>query len=64
MKYYVYVIKSDLKDYHYVGFTINLKKRLDQHNKIQVRSTKAYVPFSHIYDRIIYSRKEARDYEK
>lgn len=47
--YYVYLIKSIKKKWHYIGFTNDLSKRLREHNIGQVKSTKAYKPFQLIY---------------
>ena len=47
--YYVYLIKSIKKKWHYIGFTNDLSKRLREHNTGRVKSTKAYKPFQLIY---------------
>lgn len=47
--YYLYLIKSLVKRWYYIGVTDNLEKRLLQHNQKRVRSTKAYAPFTLIY---------------
>jgi len=43
--YYVYILKSLKKDWHYVGFTTKLKSRFDDHNRGKVDSTKNHRPF-------------------
>lgn len=63
-KYFVYVISSSFKNWHYVGFTKNLSRRFSEHNKGFQKSTKAYKPFELIFVQIVNSRKEARDLEK
>lgn len=47
--YYLYLIKSSIKKWYYIGVTDNIKKRLLQHNRKQVRSTKAYAPLMVIH---------------
>ncbi|MBD3273779.1 MAG: GIY-YIG nuclease family protein, partial [Candidatus Marinimicrobia bacterium] len=47
--YTVYVLKSTQSKFHYIGHTKNLSDRLGRHNRGQVRSTKAYRPFTVIY---------------
>ena len=47
--YIVYVLKSQIQQWHYVGHTKNLTQRLKAHNAGKVRSTKAYRPFTVIY---------------
>jgi len=48
-KYYTYVLKSERDDHLYVGFTSNLRKRFDEHNRGKVRSTKSRRPLSLVY---------------
>ncbi|PKD45174.1 GIY-YIG nuclease family protein [Rhodohalobacter barkolensis] len=40
--YYVYIIKSEAKDWRYVGFTTDLRERFKNHNQGKVASTKIY----------------------
>ena len=47
--YYVYLLKSDKVKRTYIGFTQNLRKRVDEHNSGRVSSTKAYIPYSLVY---------------
>ena len=60
----VYVLKSLIKNFHYVGFTDNLERRFTQHNLGYERSTKAYKPFKLIYTEVVATREEAREREK
>lgn len=62
--YFVYAISSSKKDWIYVGFTNNLERRLKQHNSGQVKSTKAYRPFTLLFTEECESRIEARQKEK
>ncbi|MCP9292454.1 MULTISPECIES: GIY-YIG nuclease family protein [Gracilimonas] len=43
--YYVYILKSKVRDWRYVGFTHDLKKRFKQHNEGKSTATKNYKPF-------------------
>ena len=47
--YYVYVLKSKIKDFYYKGFCENLEMRLSQHNSGMTKSNKAYAPFEVAY---------------
>jgi putative endonuclease len=58
--YYVYAIKSLVRNYIYVGLTNDIQRRVDQHNKGENRSTKAYKPFELIYKEEFETRIEAR----
>ncbi len=46
---YVYVLRSLQDDYFYVGFTKDLARQLETHNKGAVSSTKRRVPFELVY---------------
>jgi putative endonuclease len=58
-KYFVYVLKSIKNNFHYIGHTHDLEKRLEIHNKKKVRSTKGHAPFKIIYTETFSTRSEA-----
>ena len=62
--YKVYVIKSTIKKFTYVGFTSDLERRLHEHQSGFNRSTKPYRPFELIYSEDAATSKEARMREK
>jgi len=62
--YYVYAIKSTIKNWIYVGMTNDLDRRLKQHNLGQNRSTKPYAPFVLVYSEKQSDRISAREREK
>ncbi len=47
--HYVYVIKSGIKKWVYIGSISDLKRRFEEHNAKKVKSTKSYVPFTLLY---------------
>jgi putative endonuclease len=47
--FYTYILKSKKDNNLYIGFTEDLKKRLDQHNRGCVDSTKDRLPLELIY---------------
>lgn len=47
--YYVYVLKSLIKNITYSGHTINVEERLKQHNNGNNSFTKKYKPWTIIY---------------
>lgn len=49
MFFYVYVLESDVKGDWYVGFTTDLRRRAEEHNKGQNRSTKSRSSWQVIY---------------
>jgi len=62
--YYVYILKSKRDDKLYVGYTSNLKQRLDHHNKGKVEATKNRVPFELIYYEAFRNQQDATSREK
>jgi len=61
--YYVYVIQSRKDNCFYTGFTSNLEKRLQAHNKGKVRSTKSRRPFVLLYSEKLETKEMARERE-
>lgn len=47
--YYVYLLKSSKNDDIYVGYTGDLRKRFNEHNSGEVKSTKPNIPWRLIY---------------
>jgi putative endonuclease len=43
--FYVYAIRSDVDQRIYVGFSLNVLKRLAEHNAGKTKSTKGYRPW-------------------
>jgi putative endonuclease len=62
--YYVYVLKSFKDSESYIGSTNDLKKRLSEHNKGLVPSTKPRRPFKLVYYEAYASENDARYREK
>lgn len=62
--YYVYILKS-LKDGSlYIGYTIDLKKRITQHNGGQSLATKNRIPYKLIYYEAFIDRIDAKHREE
>ena len=49
MFYYVYILQSLMTEGLYIGYTSDMKKRLDEHNRGKVFSTKPYLPWKLIH---------------
>lgn len=47
--YFVYILRSLMNQQLYVGFTEDLKERLETHNRGEVISTKAHRPWKMIF---------------
>ena len=62
--FYVYILKSKFMEEIYVGSTIDLKKRIREHNSGLEISTKRYMPWVLHYYEAYFSEKLARLREK
>ncbi|SNS53102.1 putative endonuclease [Ekhidna lutea] len=62
--FYVYAIKSEDRNYIYVGLSNNLERRLKEHNEGKNKTTKPYRPFVLIHSETFETRIEARKREK
>ena len=47
--FYVYLLKSRKDSKLYIGLTSDLKRRIEEHNNGQTKSTKNRRPLTHIY---------------
>jgi putative endonuclease len=62
--FYVYIIKSSKDTMLYIGSTNNLNRRLKEHAKGLVKSSKIRRPFRLVYFEAFASEKEARKREQ
>jgi len=49
MKYYTYVFLSKSDGNFYVGYTNNIKRRIEEHPNGEVKSTKRRLPIELVY---------------
>jgi len=47
--FYVYALHNRTKEFIYIGYSEDLKKRLESHNAGKNKSTKAYIPLELIH---------------
>jgi putative endonuclease len=64
LKYFVYVLLSLKNSHLYIGYTNNLVKRLVEHSKGKVNSTKPFLPYRLIYTEKFNNSKDALLREK
>ena len=64
MSYFVYAIKSKVDGRLYVGFSMNVLKRLQEHNSGKTKSTKGYRPWELVFTEKCDTQIEARKLEK
>jgi putative endonuclease len=60
----VYIIKSSVKKWYYVGSTNRLDIRMKEHNAGKVTSSKSYKPFDLIFKKEFDLETDARNYER
>ena len=59
MKYFVYILRSEVDGCYYVGYTHDLDLRLIHHNDGWTKSTKAKRPWSLVYSEEFGSKSDA-----
>lgn len=64
MLYYVYILKSEVDNQYYTGYTSNLRQRIKYHNEGKVKSTKNRRPFVLIYFEGCLNQQDATRREK
>jgi len=62
--FFVYALKSDIRNYIYVGLTDNVERRFSQHNSGYEKTTKPYRPFKLLLVESFSTRELARSREK
>ena len=62
--YYVYVLKSKKDGQFYVGYTADLKRRFELHNKGKVESTKYRRPLELVYYEACLNKEDALHRER
>ena len=62
--YYIYILQSLKDKQFYVGYTIDLKNRVDKHNKGLVPSTKNRLPLKLLYYEACINKDDAIKREK
>jgi putative endonuclease len=61
--FYVYILKLKNGDY-YIGYTDDLKRRLEEHQSGQVATTKRYLPLELVSYFAFKSKKKALSFER
>jgi len=64
MHYFVYILKSISHNKIYIGYTTNLRVRLDQHNRGKSNFTSKYLPWRLVYYEYYSSKIDALEREK
>ena len=61
--FFVYVLRSEINGYFYVGMSQNVYERIAEHNRGKTKSTKAYKPWTLFFFETFPTRIEARKRE-
>ena len=62
--HYVYILLSQSDGKLYIGYTNDLKNRLEKHNAGKVRATKSRIPLKLVYYEACLDEWDAREREK
>lgn len=62
--YYTYILKSSIDGTKYIGHTVDLKKRLKEHNQGQSKYTSTKAPFVLIWYCAFKTKEKAVSFEK
>jgi putative endonuclease len=62
--FYIYVLQSEKDKQFYVGFTGNLRQRVQEHNDGKVSSTKERCPLKIVYYEACHDQRDAIHREK
>ncbi|MCJ7826095.1 GIY-YIG nuclease family protein, partial [Patescibacteria group bacterium] len=58
--FYVYILQNKAKNFVYIGYTEDLKQRLEEHNSGYSTSTKHYIPLELIHYEAYRNMKDAK----
>ena len=64
MFFYVYVLESGKSGGYYIGYTHDLKKRIEEHNRGLSEATRPYLPWKLIYYEVFKSKIDAQREEE
>ncbi|MDD3102108.1 MAG: GIY-YIG nuclease family protein [Patescibacteria group bacterium] len=62
--YYVYILRSLKDSKFYIGFTKDLRRRLEEHNNKMSTSTKSRAPFTLVYYEAYLHSGDAKERER
>lgn len=60
---YLYILKSEVNGRYYIGSTIDLERRLSEHNSGKTKSIRFLCPFKIVFTKEYRSIEEARSIE-
>lgn len=63
MFYYIYILQSSKNRSLYIGYTVDLKKRLEEHNNGKSPATRPFRPYNLIFYEAFINKKDAKNRE-
>ena len=63
MFYYTYILQSLMNNSFYIGYSSDLKKRLEIHNSGKSKATKPFIPYKLIHYEAFMNRIDAKNRE-
>lgn len=61
--YYVYILRSSKSKIFYYGYTLNLVRRVKEHNNGETKFTKGHMPWKLAWYCAFESKQRAKDFE-
>jgi len=58
--FYVYILHNKAKNFIYIGYSENIKQRIEEHNAGYSKSTKSYLPLELIHYEAYKNMKDAK----
>jgi putative endonuclease len=58
--FYVYILHNKVKNFIYIGYSENIKQRIEEHNSGYSKSTKPYLPLELIHYEAYKNMKDAK----
>ncbi len=62
--YYAYILQSQKNNQLYIGYSTDLKKRVESHNNGKNLATKPFVPYKLIFYEAFLNKADAKNREK
>ena len=59
MVFFIYIIYSEKRDKYYIGYTANLRTRVEKHNLGATRSTRSGIPWILVYSEEFENKSDA-----
>ena len=62
--FWVYILKSKKDNSKYIGVTVDIKNRIEEHNRGETKTTKSKIPYKLIWCCAFVNKEKAYEFEK